>query len=273
MDDTPETSRLPVDGCELHLEQAGAGAPVVFVHGAGAFAGLFRTCLEDLAASHRVIAYDRRGFARSTHPPVRRLARHVADLERLVRECCDEPPILVGWSAGATIALHLAAENPGIASSLVLAEPPLQLKAPRPAVLGPVVRWELAALTRGPRAGAEVFYRWVSQYRGTGTNAFDAYPDEVRETMLAHAPALLAEIRVGGGALGEWLRRRALAGLEIPVKVLLGTRSASMFAPAARYLVKVIPTAELVELPEASHMIPTDRPERIVQAVRALSGS
>lgn len=258
---------LQLDGCALYCEEVGAGPPVLLIHGAGAYAGLYAPCVAELEASHRVLSYDRRGYSRSPHPPVKDLRTHVADAARLIEERIGEAPVIVGWSAGAMIALHLAVSHPDRVRSLVLAEPPLQLQAPRPLALGAVARWSWTRLRRGPRAGAEVFYRWVSQYRGGG-NAFDAYPREWRDQMLGNAEALFAEIRIGGGALGERMRRQQLASIGAPMQVLLGARSAPVFAPAARYLLRVARQAELIPVPEASHMIPTDRPDVVVEAVR-----
>ncbi|MGI9294955.1 MAG: alpha/beta fold hydrolase [Pseudomonadales bacterium] len=266
------TGTLSVDNCELYYEEAGSGPPVLLIHGAGAYAGLFRPCVAELESTHRIITYDRRGCSRSSHPPVRDLKVHVVDAARLIRELFGQPVIVVGWSAGAMIAPHLAISHPETTASLVLAEPPLQLKAPRPIALGAVARWELKRLTSGPKAGAEVFYRWVSQYRGDG-NAFDTYPQEWRDEMLNNAAALFAEIRLGGGALGEGVRRSQLAALQLPIQVLFGTRSAPVFAPAARYLLRVVQGSELVMVPEAGHMIPTDRPDLVTQAVRRASDS
>ncbi len=262
------TGTHAINGCELYFEEAGEGPPVVLIHGAGAYAGLYRPLVAELESTHRVLSYDRRGCSRSVHAPVRQLRVHVEDSERLIRDHFGEPVIVVGWSAGAMVALHLAISHPDIAAALVLAEPPLQLQAPRPLSLGAVARWELARLRSGDVFGAEVFYRWVSQYRGGEGNAFDAYPDEWRAEMLGNAAALFSEVRLGGGALGEGVRRASLAALQMPIQVLLGSRSAPVFAPAARYLVRVVEQAELVVVPDASHMVPTDRPDVVAQAVR-----
>jgi pimeloyl-ACP methyl ester carboxylesterase len=244
----------------------------LLIHGAGAYAGLFAPCVAELERTHHLLCYDRRGCSRSVHGPVRDFALHVRDALTLVRDRIGEPVHVVGWSAGATVALHLAIAHPDWVSSLVLAEPPLQLKAPRPLALGAVVRWELTRAFKGPRAGAESFYRWVSQYRGEGRNAFEAYPETWREEMLRNFPALFAEIRVGSGALGEGLRRADLAALPMPIQILLGERSAPVFAPAARYLARVAPRSVLHPIPEASHMLPTDRPDAVAQAVRHATG-
>ena len=266
-----QSGTLSVDGCELYYEEAGAGPPVVLVHGAGAFAGLFAGCVAALERSHRVLAYDRRSCARSVAPPVRDLRIHARDLGRLIDERIGESATIVGWSAGCVVALELAIAAPDRVRALVLAEPPMLLRRPRPLALGAMARWEIARRVRGAEAGARSFYRWVSQYRGRGENAFDAYPAAWQSQMLANAPSLFAEILVGSGALGERLRKRDLAALDLPVHVLLGDRSASVFGPAARWAAGVIPGSQLVDVAGAGHMLPTDSPDAVATAVARAS--
>src|SRR2546423_8797261 len=77
--------RIPVPGCELIYDELGTGEPLVLVHGTGAQASTWRGTVGDLAAGgYRVIDYDRRGFGRSTHRPVRDYRVHVADLAAVI---------------------------------------------------------------------------------------------------------------------------------------------------------------------------------------------
>ena len=62
---------IPVEGAELVYDEAGSGQTLVLVHGTGADASTWRRSMTDLAMHYRVIAYDRRGYGRSTHRPVR----------------------------------------------------------------------------------------------------------------------------------------------------------------------------------------------------------
>lgn len=261
---------FPVGECELYVEEAGAGPPTLLIHGAGAFSGLFRPLMDELATTHRVISYDRRGYSRSLHAPVFDIRIHAQDAARLIVDHIREPVIVAGWSAGAMVALHLAASFPELTTALVLAEPSLQLHAPYPPALMAVARWELNRLVFGREAGARVFFRWVSQYRAGG-NAFEKYPEEWQVAMAENARPLFAELRLGGGAMGERMRRSTLAALQVPTQILLGECSARVFAPAARYLSRLLKPSELVSVPASGHMIPTDRPDAIATAVRKAS--
>ena len=256
---------MSIDG--LHTELSGSGPPVLLVHGAGAFAGLFEPVVSGLETAHEVLAYDRRGHARSIDAPVSRLHVHVEDAAALIEARLGGRACVVGWSAGANIALMLAAAHPERVGSLVLCEPSFLLRAPQLETLRALAGWEAARLRHGPREGALRFYRWASQFRGTGENAFDAYPEAWREQMLDNHPALFAEARIGSGAAGETLGRDALRGIACPMTLLRGELTAAPFESGLRYFSRqaAIQTERVV--PGASHMIPTDAPEAVVSAV------
>ena len=60
-----------------------------------------------------VMAYDRRGYARSGGEPVRSMSTHTADAAALLEYLRTPPAVVVGTSAGAAIAVDLAAASVG----------------------------------------------------------------------------------------------------------------------------------------------------------------
>ena len=59
-------NHLPVD---IHYEDRGSGRPVVLIHGWPLSSGQWEFQIPDLlAAGHRVVAYDGRGFGASAKP-------------------------------------------------------------------------------------------------------------------------------------------------------------------------------------------------------------
>lgn len=261
---------LPREDCQLYYDLRGSGQPVLLIHGAGGYADLYGPLADELVATHRVVVYDRRGFGRSEHAPVRNLRAHLPDAVALIEQVCGGQATVLGWSAGGVLALHLAVEHPTLVQNLVLAEPALLMKAPRPSILWEVAKWQITRLRQGGERAAEVFYHWVSQYR-TGGNAFDHYPMEWRKVMTRHYDALFAEVRPGSGATGERLSRRGLRGIVCPVETFVGGLSAPPFLPAAEYLKRLLPQSGLTVVPQASHMLPTDAPGVLAEAIRELS--
>ncbi len=98
-------------GVTLHWEEAGAGRPVVFVHGWSMSSLAFARQMEALAESRRVIAVDLRGHGRSScedrAPPAgHAIEDHARDLSTLFSRLDLSRAVLVGWSMGGQIALE-----------------------------------------------------------------------------------------------------------------------------------------------------------------------
>jgi pimeloyl-ACP methyl ester carboxylesterase len=106
----------------FHYVQWGEqGTSIVFIHGITANAYCFQAFADELAADHRVFAYDLRGRGDSDKPEEGySIPIHAADLAELIDELGLESPVIVGHSLGAMIALYFAAHYPEKLSKLVL---------------------------------------------------------------------------------------------------------------------------------------------------------
>ncbi|OLE23345.1 MAG: hypothetical protein AUG49_16245 [Catenulispora sp. 13_1_20CM_3_70_7] len=98
-------NHLPID---LHYQDRGTGRPVVLIHGWPLSLGQWEFQIPDLlAAGHRVVAYDQRGFGASAKPcggyEPDTLA---ADLHMLLEHLDVRAATLVGFSSGAGAALR-----------------------------------------------------------------------------------------------------------------------------------------------------------------------
>jgi pimeloyl-ACP methyl ester carboxylesterase len=97
-----------VRGLEMAYEDAGRGVPVVLLHGFPFDRSLWRDQIEVLAATHRVVAPDLRGFGETSAPAgdaavtMEEMARDVA---ALMDELKIERAILGGLSMGGYVAL------------------------------------------------------------------------------------------------------------------------------------------------------------------------
>ena len=60
---------LQVNGARLHYERAGAGSPLILVHGSWVDCRVWEAVLPSLVRSFDVVIYDRRGHSRSSCPP------------------------------------------------------------------------------------------------------------------------------------------------------------------------------------------------------------
>ena len=101
-----ETFTVVANGARLAGESAGTGSPVVFLHAGVADRRMWRTEMDRLKKTHRVIAYDRRGFGETESAPLP--FSHVDDLEAVLDQLGCETATLVGCSQGGRISIDLA---------------------------------------------------------------------------------------------------------------------------------------------------------------------
>jgi len=257
---------LAVDGVRLAYEERGSGDPLVLVHGTGAQIEVWGQTLDDLAASHRVIAYDRRGYGRSEHRPVRDYRRHVADAVELIERLVGGPAVVVGHSSGASVALVLATERPDLVRALVVAEPSFHGgRYATGSLLGMIARVKLKQLA-DPKDAAAIFYRWDTSYQ-TGGNAFDRLPVELRELLLGNARPLLVELDPHPTAAFEYLPTRRLRAIAAPITFVLGDLTEPWFHRIHAKLVSKVPGIRTERIPGAGHALFLDAPAEFAAAV------
>jgi pimeloyl-ACP methyl ester carboxylesterase len=103
------------------FEEYGEGEPLVLLHPGGADARAWSPALEPLAERFQVLTPERRGHGRTADvdgPITYDLM--VADTIAFLEEAVGGPAHLVGWSAGAVVALLTALQRPDLTRRLVL---------------------------------------------------------------------------------------------------------------------------------------------------------
>lgn len=103
-----------LNGTELHYVTAGAqGSPILLVHGWPETWWAFRKLIPRLAAEHRVIAVDLRGFGdSSTSAADYDVATSAEDLHHLVEHLGLGPVHLLSQDIGGSVGFHFAATHP-----------------------------------------------------------------------------------------------------------------------------------------------------------------
>jgi pimeloyl-ACP methyl ester carboxylesterase len=253
------------DGCELFYEEVGEGAPILLVHPSGATASTWGPAVDELAQIGRVIAYDRRGYARSGGEPVRKLSRHTADAAAILECLQTAPAVVVGTSAGAAIAIDLAVRRPDLVRAVIAHESPWRMIRHLPTVSQAAALVRIGSLGLLGRQGdaAEALLRSAYSYRDGGT-AWDAFPEEWRQAGRENARATLRDFL---NTIGNYPSGADLATVTVPVVCSYGARSPAYMVRYTESLTAAIPTATMRRIEGAAHAAPFDATTNFVQLI------
>lgn len=251
-------------GSHFYYEEQGEGPPILLIPPAGSTASTWGNVADDLAGAGRVIAYDRRGYARSGGEVVRSAAEHTRDAAALLEALEARPAVAVGTSAGATIALDLAVRRPDLVRTVVVHEAAWRaLRHPDASGLGTLARMQwLAWRGRYPEA-AERLLRWVYSYRDGGS-AWDAFPEAWRQTARENGRSVVADLK---SSMAGYPRGQDLARITAPVVCTYGSRSRAYMRSLTHSLARAIPTATVREIDGTAHAVPFDAPGAFAQVI------
>ncbi len=241
----------------------GDGPPLLFIHGVGTTGEIWFRDLQPLASSFRLIAYNRRGYGESSEAPAEWLG-HRDDAIALLAKLGIEKAAVVGYSAGATVALDVALHKPELVSSLVLLDGAVNIKkCATPGMIKALLVAQLKRRFRSDRAGAEHWMRYVASY-STGGTAFDKAPAERRETILANARGMFAD----GSAAKHVVDESRLASLPMPVAIIDAKLSPPFLRRSSERLRRAIPQARKITFENAGHHIVIDAREELLATLR-----
>ena len=249
----------------LHYEEAGEGVPILLVHPAGSTASTWGAAADELARIGRVIAYDRRGYARSGGEPVRSVSTHTVDAAAVLESLVTEPAIVVGTSAGAAIAVDLAVRRPDLVRAVVAHEFPWRFTRhlPTPAQVRALFAIGSFSLRGRHADAAEALLRAAYGYRDGGS-AWDAFPGEWRQAARENARPALADFL---NSIRSYPSAADLASIEVPVVCTCGARSPDSMFRLIRSLAFAIPSATVRRIERAGHAAPFDAPENFVEVI------
>lgn len=263
----------------LHTLQWGEGPTLVFLHATGMCARVYLELLEPLATHVRIVAIDARGHGLTELPAD---PRHIpvdwkpyrADLVALVAALGGGPVRLAGHSFGATVAFETAAEFPGLASSVVLIDPPfipfahaghyLTVRDADGLPLNPMANQ--AARRRGhfdSREAARAAYRGRGVFGGWPDRALDDYleggfvpdGDGVR---LACTPAWEASSFRGVSTTFE----ASLSRMAVPF-TLVAASEGSTVPVEEEAVIRRHPGAQVHRIAGTGHFLPVTHPDLV----------
>jgi pimeloyl-ACP methyl ester carboxylesterase len=255
--------QVEVEGLRIAYERAGAGPPLVLLHGyVGDGPTTWRRQLEGLCDQFTVVAWDAPGAGGSADPPESfGLAGYADCLAGFIRRLGLEGPHVAGLSFGGILALALYGRHPAIPATLVLASAYAGWGGSLPA---DVAEQRLQQALRLSELSPEEFVGTLLP-----TMFSEATPREAVEafgaSMLGFHPA---GFRAMARASAENLRD-VLAHIKAPTLLAYGDWDARAPLTVAEDLHAAIPGSTLVVLPGAGHVSNVEAPEEFNRAVRA----
>lgn len=260
---------IAVNDAQLHFEDHGNGAPLLFIHAGVADMRMWDVQIVHFSPDYRTIRFDMRGFGKSTMQPGT-FSLH-GDVIGLLDALGIAKAILVGLSFGSMVALNVALVAPERVLGLILASPSVDGEEPTERIRQ-FWRDEAAALEAGDIAGAtELNLRlWVDGPQRTPAQVSQA----VREMVGAMQEAIFRLPQVDDVEVEE-LDIPAIEQLEsvtAPTLILVGTLDLEEKVALAKETAKRIPNARYVEIADAAHMINMEQPIVFNQQVQNFIG-
>jgi len=246
--------------------------PVLLLHGQPGRASVWRQVGDELARRGvHALALDRPGYGRSDRPAVGFAGNAAAIVDFLDHHGIDRVTVVAhSWASGAAIALAIA--FPERVTSMVLLAPvgaTSSVNRLDRVLAWPIVGW--GALRGGLRLGAwlmdrDLTRRWLPAGFGdlepiaAKRMAGPARSSAARRSAAVEQRALVAELQV---------LRDSLQHLDVPTLVMAGSHDLIVATSASRDLADEIPGASF-ELVDAGHLLPTEVPELVADAIVAM---
>lgn len=247
----------------LPYTEAGAGVPLLLVHGFPHDRRLWQPQLEGLGHSAHVIAPDLRGFGKAPAAPVDiTLEDHAADLKALLDHRGIARAVICGLSMGGYIALAFVARYPAMVRKLILCS----TKAGADTAEAKEGRMAMAQRIRhegvAPLAEA-MLPKMLSPSTRTERPEVAA---SVRTMMATQDPQGLIAALHAMAARQD--RTAMLASIIAPTRIIAGSADKVIPRSEGEAMAKAIPRSDLIMIPDAGHLPNVDAPAAFNGAVR-----
>jgi len=270
----PDSRFFQIDGINFHYKSAGSqGQAVILLHGFGASLYSWREVMPDLGEDYRVFAYDRTAFGLTERPtewtgknPYTRAAS-VSHLDGLLAAWNADPAVLIGNSAGGTVAMEFALAHPNQVRALILVSPavgssggPLAgrdwlIDLPQVQHLGPLLVRRIAET--GPDTINQAWHDPAKQ----PADMLPLYEKPLRAENWDQALWYLSttgEVSDLPDRLGEF---------DLPILVITGDDDRIVPTRSTIEVAGQLPGAELIVLPECGHLPQEECPQAFMEAV------
>jgi len=239
-----------INGARLYYESAGAGQPLLMLHGHLLDRRQWDDQFTAFRGTHMVVRYDARGYGQSSLPPAP--FSHAADLRALLEFLGIEQAVLMGCSGGGGACIDFTLEHASMVKSLILVGSSVDGLQPSgamsPTLTAYVQSLQAHDLERSLELSLEIF-----------TDGPRRKPEQVnpvaRERTRVMSAPLFARPEVPA-AVPQGLTPPAikrLGEIQAPTLVIVGSEDNIVIQTIAALLLNYIPKARSVVIPDAGH--------------------
>ena len=257
----------PSGSARIAYDDAGSGPPVLLLHAGVTDRRSWRSVTDALAPTHRVLAFDQRGFGETIYEPEVQSGVHDA-LALLDHAGVEGPVALVGCSMGGRLALDLTLAHPERVARLVLIGSACR-GAPGPDEWPESYREIGLAIDAAEEAGdLDEVNRLEAWLWLDGPSAPEGrVTGPARNLFLAMNARALAAVDPGEevGRPSAWV---ALGSVGVPTLVLVGDLDLEDIRQTSEGLAARIPGATLEVLEGTAHLPQLEGHPRCLEAIR-----
>lgn len=261
---TPVSGFMTVEGSRLFYETLGEGLPLVLIHGGLLDMRMWDEDFTWFGDRFRTVRYDVRGHGRSAGSATP--YSDTGDLLALLDHLEIDRAVIMGLSMGGGIAVDFTLEHPDRVCALI-------------PVSSGLSGYDFAATRSSPHFGPmmEAFERGdfdqaTEYFQRMWTDGPDRSPDQVDPGVRSRVRNMIMERHRPDPGQAESSppdppARGRLAEINVPVLVLVGDRDMPDIYSIADLMMKEIPGAKQVIIPEAAHMVNLEQPGPFRRAV------
>jgi len=271
----PDSQFVEINGLDIHVKSFGDGEPAfVLLHGFGASLYSWNSVVGTLSEWGKVIAYDRPAFG-LTERPLKWDGQNPYSSEaqiELVLGLLDhynlQKAILVGNSAGGTIAMQFALAYPERVSALILVDPAVYGQAGGP-------KWirSILSIPQIDHLGRLFVRKLLENGSNLVESAWNDPSNITTETITLYKKPLLVDN--WDRALWEFTLASKSSNLEneldqflMPILVITGDNDQIVPTNDSIRLSQALPNAKLVIIKQAGHVPHEEKPKDFLNAVQ-----
>jgi pimeloyl-ACP methyl ester carboxylesterase len=271
----PDSQFIEINGLELHVKTFGDGEPAfLLLHGFGASLYSWNSVIGTLSEQGKVIVYDRPAFGLSERPLTwdgqnpyssetqNELVLGLLDYYKL------ENAILIGNSAGGTIAMQFALAYPERVSALILVDPAVYGQAGAPKWIRP-----LLSIPQIDRLGPLFVRKLLENGTSMVESAWNDSSKITTETIKLYKKPLLVDN--WDRALWEFTLASTSSNLKneldqfaLPILVITGDNDQIVPTTDSIRLADALPNATLVVIKNAGHVPHEEQTQDFLNAVQ-----